>query len=173
MYNCLIIIICIAMKIDHVMNNFSTLAVPSILCTVFGMSTLVIGILQPSLYSELSRCSLDDLTSQQQRDMFQCFIKCQQNPCCRTVNVTGTCQQFYTLSQNADFVKNVGIWKENIFLYDFENSSFIVCWKQHFGSLIFNFRLLQTCVLAIQKEWEVIGVLLSLVNLLMLEVVDG
>ena len=78
-----------------------------ILYILFGMSALVTGILQPSLYTELSRCSLDDLTSQQQRDMSRCFSQCQQNSCCSAVNVTGTCQQFYTLPHVADYISDV------------------------------------------------------------------
>ena len=100
--------------------NFIYMIMKFILCMLFGMAALVIGILQPSLYTELSRCSLDDLTSQQQRDMFQCFIRCQQNPCCRTVNVTGSCQQLHTLSQNADFVKNVSMLKRKYFVHRFQ-----------------------------------------------------
>ena len=63
-------------------------------------------IMSPSLITEFSRCFLDEVTPDQQREMFQCFIQCLQNPCCRAVNITN-CQQSYISAQGMDFLKMV------------------------------------------------------------------
>ena len=60
----------------------------------------------PSWTSDLSRCSLESITPQQQRDMLQCFTQCLLHPCCRAVNIT-RCEQSYVNTEEMDFVKTV------------------------------------------------------------------
>ena len=63
-----------------------------------------------SSVTELSRCALESVTPQQQKDMLQCSIQCLLNPCCRAVNLT-TCEQLYVNSDAYDIVKEVGtVW---------------------------------------------------------------
>ena len=63
--------------------------------------------MRPSHGTNLSRFSLSSVSPVQQRQMFQCFTQCLQDPCCRAVNVHEKCEQSYIHTEDMDFVKEV------------------------------------------------------------------
>ena len=64
---------------------------------------------RPSAKSQLSKHTLDSLTTGQQRDMFHCFTQCLHNPCCQAVNITNCEQSTLRADEGMDFVKMVNI----------------------------------------------------------------
>ncbi len=60
--------------------------------------------LRPSKNTLLNRCSLGDLTNQQQSA--RCYMSCLHNPCCKAVNIS-SCEQSYVSTEALDLVKEV------------------------------------------------------------------
>ena len=87
-------------------NTFTRIMLYLVLGLQIKCQLLTPVIMSHSLITEFSRCFLDEVTPAQQRDMFQCFIQCLQNPCCRAVNITN-CQQSYINAEGMDFSKMV------------------------------------------------------------------
>ena len=86
--------------------------------------------------SELNKCSLESVTSQQQQaNMLQCFIQCWQNPCCRAINVT-SCEQSYLNTDGMDFVREVILFSYFITLTKLKSSNCID--NARFEAVVFN-----------------------------------
>ena len=64
--------------------------------------------LRPSQSTSLSQCSLQNLTSAEQRQMFQCYMGCLRDSCCKAVDIT-SCEQSYVSTEALDFVNEVRI----------------------------------------------------------------
>ena len=64
--------------------------------------------LRSSQATSLSQCSLQNLTSVEQRQMFQCYMGCLSDSCCKAVDIT-SCEQSYVSTEALDFVKEVRV----------------------------------------------------------------